>query len=222
MTTGAALWRPFQLVRRLPRLAFVRLQTAQFHSSVGPRSQSLCKTTVRCSAPSATRGQLHTRRLLSTVASSVGSADEVDELKRWVAAFDRDAIPYHSFTVHHARSSGAGGQNVNKGQSHAASVRMERSGAVTSASQPNTISFITPTPASLLCWCTCCRSQHEGRYALRVGQCWLAPSATEASTASDGERTDQLTRRAHHHISHSSSAHKPSSTATGTATVARN
>ena len=51
---------------------------------------------------------------LSTVASELGSASEVEELIAWRSSFTRDSIPYRSFAVQHARSSGPGGQNVNK------------------------------------------------------------------------------------------------------------
>ena len=71
----------------------------------------------RTATPSILLAALSFRRPLSTVASELGNEEEVDELKGWLSSFNRDAIPYHSFTVHHARSSGAGGQNVNKGQS---------------------------------------------------------------------------------------------------------
>jgi len=42
-------------------------------------------------------------------------AEELDGLGSWLRGFKRDDIPADSFELKHARSSGAGGQNVNKG-----------------------------------------------------------------------------------------------------------
>ena len=55
-------------------------------------------------------------RLLSTLASELGSEEEVEEVREWRRSFTRDSVPYRTFDIHHARSSGAGGQNVNKGR----------------------------------------------------------------------------------------------------------
>lgn len=60
---------------------------------------------------------LHTSHILlhfSTLASQLGSPDEIAELSRFAATFTRVDIPATSFQIQHARSSGAGGQNVNK------------------------------------------------------------------------------------------------------------
>jgi len=40
--------------------------------------------------------------------------EEVEELAAWLRTFKKDSMPVASFELKHARSSGAGGQNVNK------------------------------------------------------------------------------------------------------------
>jgi hypothetical protein len=47
-------------------------------------------------------------------------AEELEGLGSWLRGFKRDDIPADSFELKHARSSGAGGQNVNKGHMTAA------------------------------------------------------------------------------------------------------
>ncbi len=41
-------------------------------------------------------------------------AEEVNEMAVWLQTFKKDSMPVSTFELKHARSSGAGGQNVNK------------------------------------------------------------------------------------------------------------
>lgn len=61
--------------------------------------------------------QFHTSSALykaSTMATRLGTQEELEELKTWLMKFQKDAIPVQTFAITHNRSSGAGGQNVNK------------------------------------------------------------------------------------------------------------
>ncbi|CAG8491963.1 484_t:CDS:2 [Acaulospora colombiana] len=46
--------------------------------------------------------------------SSLDTAQEIEKAKRWLKKFTRDSIPRDSLNISFARSSGPGGQNVNK------------------------------------------------------------------------------------------------------------
>jgi len=54
-------------------------------------------------------------RFAHTVASKVKAEEaEQEEVARWLPSFSKESIPSRTFQVHFARSSGPGGQNVNK------------------------------------------------------------------------------------------------------------
>lgn len=53
----------------------------------------------------------------STIASQIGTEEEVAELTAWAPTFTKASLPLDKFDVRNARSRGAGGQNVNKGSS---------------------------------------------------------------------------------------------------------
>jgi peptidyl-tRNA hydrolase ICT1 len=58
--------------------------------------------------------QTHESAKSWNLAARLGSLDELEELSAWLATFKKDAIPAGTFQLSHARSSGKGGQNVNK------------------------------------------------------------------------------------------------------------
>src|SRR4051794_15755883 len=53
-------------------------------------------------------------RKFSSVANRLGNEEEINELKQFLSKFSISSIPVSTFDIRHARSSGAGGQHVNK------------------------------------------------------------------------------------------------------------
>ena len=101
----------------------------------GPRSGAstsaqyhFCNTSQNSNAPSAglrlfhcspthlslLSAQTHESAKSWNLAARLGSLEELEELSEWLGRFKKDSIPAGTFELSHARSSGKGGQNVNK------------------------------------------------------------------------------------------------------------
>lgn len=57
---------------------------------------------------------INSRTLASRASQNNVAEDELSEARRWLANFDPDTIPKNIVDVSFSRSSGPGGQNVNK------------------------------------------------------------------------------------------------------------
>jgi hypothetical protein len=131
-------------------------------------------------------------------------------LGSWLRGFKRDDIPADSFELKHARSSGAGGQNVNKGPLTAAwrcTSKRQQQFSQLPLFLSECVRLLTRCPRGLACVAppsfiisfSSLLSEHEGGPSFQAGSSVLASSPRTSLLARVGAGTHQQCGRIRHH-----------------------